>query len=325
MTEKKFDFIAIGDTVTDAFIELREAVVEEGLLCMRFGDKIPYRNVTVVPGVGNSANAANAAARLGLTSALITNLGADSYADEAIAALEKNGVHTDFVIKHEGKKTNYHYLLLFNAERTILIKHEEYEYVMPDMGSPRWIYLSSLGEHSLPFHDVIVDYLEKYPDIKLAFQPGTYQMKFGKEKLARVYNRSDLFFCNKQESQRILETKEDNIKHLLEMMHNLGPKVPVITDGPQGAYVYDGTTFWTMPMYPDPKPPIDRTGAGDAFSSTFATAIALGMSIEDALRWGPINSMSVVQYIGAREGLVTREQLEDYLSQAPDDYKPEKM
>jgi ribokinase len=325
MAKKQYDFVAIGDTVTDAFIELQDAAVEEGLLCMRFGDKIPYKNVTVVPGVGNSANAANAAAKLGLTSALITNLGMDGYANEAIAALEANGVHTDYVVKHEGKKTNYHYLLLFNAERTILIKHEDYPYVMPDIGSPGWVYLSSLGEHSLPFHGAIIDYLDEHPDIKLAFQPGTYQMKFGKEKLERVYKRSDLFFCNKQESQRILDTNEEDMRQLLSMMRSIGPKIPVITDGPRGAYVFDGNAYWTMPMYPDPKPPLDRTGAGDAFSSTFATALALGMSIEDALRWGPVNSMSVVQYIGAREGLLTRAQLEEYLSKAPEHYKPSQL
>ena len=321
----QFDFIAIGDTVTDAFIELGDAMVEDGLLCMRFGDKIPYKNVTVVPGVGNSANAANAAARLGLKSALATNLGADNFADEAIEALSANGVHTEYVIKHEGKKTNYHYLLLFKAERTILIKHEEYEYTLPDMGNPAWVYLSSLGEHSLPFHDTIIDYMEARPDSKLVFQPGTYQMKFGKDQLARVYKRADLFFCNKQEAQRILETKEDDMKALLDMMRALGPKMPVITDGPRGAYVLDADTYWVMPMYPDPKPPIDRTGAGDSFSSTFAAALALGESVENALRWGPVNSMSVVQYIGAREGLLTREQLEEFLANAPDGYEPKRM
>jgi sugar/nucleoside kinase (ribokinase family) len=78
-------------------------------------------------------------------------------------------------------------------------------------------------------------------------------------------------------------------------------------------------------MYPDPKPPVDRTGAGDSFSSTFTTALALGKDIPTALSWGPINSMSVVQYIGAQEGLLTREKLEQYLKNAPADYIPKKI
>ncbi len=100
-------------------------------------------------------------------------------------------------------------------------------------------------------------------------------------------------------------------------MHKLGPKIVVITDGPRGAYTFDGNEKWHMPMYPDPAPPVDRTGAGDSFSSTFTAALALGKTIPEALSWGPINSMSVVQYIGAQRGLLARETLESFLANAP--------
>ena len=190
-----------------------------------------------------------------------------------------------------------------------------------------------MAENSLPFHDVVVRYLTEHPDIKVAFQPGTYQIKFGKDKLAEIYKRSEIFFCNKQEAQRILKTDEDEMKKLLIMMHETGPKITVITDGVKGAYVFDGSTslttggsdMWHMPMYPDPKPPLDRTGAGDSFSSTFTVALALGLDIPTALRWGPVNSMSVVQQIGARAGLLTREKLEEYLAKAPKDYVAKKL
>ena len=78
-------------------------------------------------------------------------------------------------------------------------------------------------------------------------------------------------------------------------------------------------------MYPDPKDPVDRTGAGDSFSSTFTAAIALGKSPAEALSWGPVNSMSVVQYIGAQEGLLTREKLEEHLKNAPATYQAVKI
>jgi len=80
-----------------------------------------------------------------------------------------------------------------------------------------------------------------------------------------------------------------------------------------------------MPMYPDPAPPVDRTGAGDSFSSTFTTAIALGMTPAEALSWGPINSMSVVQHIGAQKGLLTREALLEFMADAPEEYKANKI
>jgi sugar/nucleoside kinase (ribokinase family) len=75
---KEYDFVAIGDTVIDAFIKLKDAEVHCNLnhetceLCVRFGDKVPYESVHVVYAVGNSPNAAVSASRLGLSSALIS-------------------------------------------------------------------------------------------------------------------------------------------------------------------------------------------------------------------------------------------------------------
>ena len=331
MAGEQYDFIAIGDTVTDAFIRLKDAAAHIDIdrgnreICMRFAEKIPYDSVTVVPAVGNSANASVSAARLGLKSALVSNIGDDYFGKECLDALTKEKVATEFIKIHQDQKTNYHYVLWYEDDRTILIKHEEFGYSLPDIGSPRWVYFSSLGGNSLEFHKIVEDYLYSHPDIKLAFQPGTFQMKIGLEALKKIYERADVFFCNKEESQRILKTEEEDIKKLLAMMKEAGPKVVVITDGVKGAYAFDGETAWFMPPYPDPKPPYERTGAGDAFSSTFTVALALGMDIPTALRWAPINSMSVVQYVGAREGLLTRERLEEYLKNAPKDYEPQKI
>ncbi len=203
-----YDFIAIGDTVTDAFIRLKEAHIytQENVeqLCLVNGTKIPYEGVTVVPAVGNSANAAVAAARLGLKSALVSDVGKDAQGDECIASLNKDSVGTTFIRHHEGLKTNYHYVLWFKDERTILIKHEEYPYALPDIGTPKWIYFSSVGENSLPYHDAIANYAESHPDTKLAFQPGTFQIKLGSERLKKLYERAEVFFCNTDEARIIL-------------------------------------------------------------------------------------------------------------------------
>jgi len=315
--------------VTDAFIKLEDAGAsvdeERNLLCMKFKDKIPYHDVTIVPAVGNAANAAVSAARLGLKTAFISDVGADDWGRECLDTLKKNKVDTQFVASHEGEKTNYHYVLWYGDERTILVKHEKYDYVLPGFGEPKWVYFSSMSENALPFHDALVEYLNIHPNVKLAFQPGTYQMKFGKDRLSEIYKRSDFFVCNKEEAERILETEERDIKKLLEMMHKVGPRLVVITDGKNGAYTYDGAEMWSMPLYPDPKPPVDRTGAGDAFSSTLAAFLATGMSTDEALRRAPINSMSVVQYVGAQEGLLSKERLEEFLANAPRDYVPKQL
>ena len=109
----------------------------------------------------------------------------------------------------------------------------------------------------------------------------------------------------------------------MEEMRKLGPKIIVITDGINGAYARDGENYYFMPVYP--HQPFERTGAGDAFSSTFVAGLAMGKSIEEALMMAPINSMSVVQKIGAQAGLLTLSEIEKYLRQAPIGYKPRKI
>jgi sugar/nucleoside kinase (ribokinase family) len=150
-------------------------------------------------------------------------------------------------------------------------------------------------------------------------------MKLGFAKLRELYQHTEIFFCNVEEAQRMLSTEEKNVGKLLRLMREEGPKTIVITDGPRGAYAYDGSEAWFMPPYPDPKPPYERTGAGDAFASTLTSALALGKSLDEALMWGPINSMSVVQEVGAQKGLLKRGDLENYLAHAPANYKPQKI
>ena len=150
-------------------------------------------------------------------------------------------------------------------------------------------------------------------------------MDMGKEKLAPLYRTTELVACNKEEAERILQTGETNISELLDRMHDLGPKIVLITDGPNGAYASNNEQKVRVPMYPDPKPPLDRTGAGDATTSTFVVALALGLPLEEALLWGPVNSMAVVQEVGAQKGLLSRETLQRYLADAPATYRVETL
>jgi len=319
----EYDFIALGDTVTDAFIKLKEARVscdiddENCTISMRWGDKIPYEDLTVVPGVGNSANAAVSANRLGLKTALITDIGADTFGKEIIEYFEKEGLSNEYVRQHEGIPTNYHFVLSYEAERTILVKHQEYQYVFPkNLPKPGMLYLSSLGERSDAYHEAVADWAEANPDTLFAFQPGTYQMKSGTEKLSRIYKRANLFFANKEEYQRILKIDESDEKKLLEAMQALGPKTPILTDGVNGAYSLENGELLHVPIFPDPAPPVERTGAGDAFSSTTAAFIMQGMPLKEAMIRGTVNSAYVVQKIGAQAGLLTKEALETKLSEA---------
>lgn len=316
---KNLDFVALGDIVIDSFIRLTNGHVTKDPkeLCMPYGEKIPFEFAEEVPAVGNSANASVSAARLGLSSGLIVNIGDDQHGKECLTRLEQEKVATQYVAINKGFTTNYHYVLWFEKDRTILIKHEDYPLRMPDIGSPKMFYLSSLGEKSLPFHSEIADYLVAHPDIRLVFQPGTYQIKFGAKALERIYKRTELFFCNVEEAQIILKTDNRDLPTLLSGIKNLGVKLPVITDGPNGSYTYINDKPVHLSIYPDEKPAYERTGAGDAFASTFSIAILKGLDIGTAMKHGSINSMSVCEYVGAQKGLLTDEKLENYMKKQP--------
>lgn len=327
------DVLAIGDVVTDAFIKLFEdrAVSYENeqgkWLAMPFGTKIPFAEAHVIEGVGNAANAAVSFARLGIHSGLVSNVGKDKYGRDIIDALEDERVDTRFVRINKGKKSNYHYVLWYKEERTILINHEEYNYQWPRFTKadiPKWVYFSSISKNALEkYHDMVVDWLNENPEVKLAFQPGTFQLEAGVEKLKELYARTELLVLNREEAVMVSGGNYDDIHDLFNRLHGFGPKIIVITDGPAGAFASDGQNRFKMPPYPDPKPPYERTGAGDSFASTFVAAIIKGNNIEGALQWAPINSMNVVQNVGAQAGLLTEDQLEDFLKNAPEWYKPE--
>ena len=325
------DVISVGDIVTDAFIKLEDdqaEIIKRGedrLIAMAFGTKLPFDHVEVVEGVGNAANAAVAFSRLGLDSSFVTNVGDDNYGRDMIHALEKNKVDTRFVRINRDKKSNYHFVLWYKEERTILIKHEAYIYHWPHLRpdeKPKWIYFSSISDHAIPYHDQVADWLEENPDVKLAFQPGTFQMAAGAKRLERIYKRSEVLILNREEAVTVGGGNHDDINDLIDKLHDLGPKIVVVTDGPNGAYASDGAKRLKMPLYPDPAKPNDRTGAGDAFASTFVAALIHGEGIEGALSWAPINSMSVVQKVGAQAGLVSKRELDEYLRNAPTDYNP---
>jgi ribokinase len=280
----------------------------------------------VVQAVGNAANAAVAFARLGLSSEFATNIGDDQEGRDMVSALQKENVASNLVHINAGMRSNYHYVLRYQAERTILIKHENYQYHWPHLRPtemPRWVYFSSISEHAIEYHDQVADWLDANPHVKLAFQPGTFQMEAGAERLKRIYQRAEMLVLNREEAVLVGGGDWHNIHDLMDKLHALGSKIVVITDGPNGAYASDGEQRLKMPLYPDPGPPVDRTGAGDAFASTFVAALAKGNTIEGALQWAPINSMSVVQKVGAQAGLLSEAELERLLETAPDWYKPE--
>jgi sugar/nucleoside kinase (ribokinase family) len=346
----KFDLIAVGDNATDAFIRLSEAELNcqidkpECKICMKFASKIPYESVTEVPAGGNSSNVAIGSAKLGLQVAFISNIGNDNNGAKTLDKLAKANIDTTWVKQNAGIPTNYNYVLWYADDRTILVKHEDHPSFWPfdpaqdkpfdvsqdkpeDLPVPTWLYLSSVKDDDFSYHAQIANWLTAHPETKLAFSPGTWQIKAGVEKLKAIYAHTAILFCNKQEAEKIAMIPDDGLlgavqrpssgtlRTLAESIKELGPKTVVITDSENGASVLDANNnFYQIPASYIFGKAIERTGAGDAFASAYLGATIAGLSTEKALAWGATNASSVVTKIGPHEGLLTRAQIEEKLS-----------
>ncbi len=325
--------LCIGDIFTDIFIKLiqSEAHVttdKDGAkwLNIPFGSKPPYDRADPIYSVGPSPNAGVSLARLGLRVGLMSWLGNDQVGKDSLVYLSHEHIDTAPMVTQKNTASNTYYVLRYGADRTILVKDEDFDYSWKTPKTkPDWVYLSLISENSWKLHQQLLDYLHDNPEIKFAFQPGTFHFKWGAKKLAKFYKRAEIVVMNREEAADVTGEPLDSLSGLANALHALGPKYVVITDGPSGSYAsFDGHMV-TIPNYPDPAPPLDRTGAGDAFASTIVGALALGESMESALTWAPINSMSVVQQLGAQAGLLTKEKIEGYLQDAPKSYQVKEL
>lgn len=322
------DLIAVGDSTLDVFLKINEATVscllnkEQCLLCLDFAEKIPVEAVVKVPGAGNASNAAVGGRRLGMKSAIVSVVGNDETGQEIIHHWKKERVDTRYVTVDAKRETNYSTVLNFKGERTILVHHQPRSYSLPALDSPKWIYYTSLGKQHVRLERQLLTYLKKRPDAKLAFNPGTHQLRRGIKALTPVIARSDIFIVNLQEAWRLLEDGERPIQNMLMSFMHLGAKHVVITDGPKGSYATNGKEFWFHPIYPGPV--IERTGAGDSYTIGLLYGMWSGADLPKAMSYGSINAWSVVQKIGPQAGLLTRSQMQKTMARFPR-VKPRRM
>jgi ribokinase len=309
-----YDMISIGDAMFDTFIGLEEASVqcnlqmEKCLLCLSYADKIPAESVQREVG-GNAANNAVGSSRLGLKTSIYSIVGGDAPGKMMTDKFRHERVSTEYVQVDKKSETNCSTILNYKTERTILVYHVDRKYKLPKLKLSSWIYFSSVGKNHEKLQDEIVAHIKK-TGIRLGFNPGTHQLKRGLQKLKPLLGVTDVLFLNKEEAQRLVGDISD-IKELLSATQRTGPKIAVITDGEKGAYAYDGKDYLFCGTTGTPV--IERTGAGDSFATAFIAALQHGKDVSEALRWGTVNSASVIAKVAPQAGLLTKLQIAAWL------------
>jgi len=323
-----FDVVTIGDAVSDIFIRPSELSVTcpmgrirgktcfEPVICLPYGDKIPISEIHYDIG-GSAANVAVGLSRLGFNTGFIGAVGKDQNGQKIISRLEKEGVKTKWVKQGKDVQTNFSLIISYKGERTILVYRglEDYSQLeLPKVLNTKWLYVGPLGEGFEKLYSAIISKVAE-KNIKLSLNPGTLQIE-SKAELKRILRVAEIVFVNKEEAEEIVGlSRPALVKDLLKALKQYGAKVVVITDGAEGAYSFDGEEFLHISAYQAKRKEV--TGAGDAFSTGCLGALVLGKDVREGLRWGVINSASVIEKNGAESGLLNISQIERRLNRAP--------
>ncbi|OGH19583.1 MAG: hypothetical protein A3D74_01870 [Candidatus Levybacteria bacterium RIFCSPHIGHO2_02_FULL_37_13] len=321
-----FDVVCVGNAKIDAFLTIHEASQhlrlnkETNELCIKSGEKISVDKCDFLLG-GNAANVAVGLSRLGLSPSICAEIGSDEFTQKIVNSLKKENVNTDLLKITIGQASSFSVIINFKSERTIFSEHvrRKHDFVLDNI-TTKLVYLTSLGLEWENAYFKTVAFVKK-SGCKLAFNPGTLQIEEGYKKIADVLSITDMLFVNKEEATKIsnfqflISNEKDDkeiIKELLIKLQKLGPKIVVITDGKNGAYAIDQDRK-IYKKEADQSRIVERTGAGDAFSSGFISAMLHNLSINDAMHWGTANASSVIEQVGAQKGLLRIPQIKKKL------------
>ena len=332
----KYDIVTIGDSSEDIFIGLKDLKSERSFqfasgksISFELGEKIPINDVQYEIG-GSACNTAVGFSRLNYRAAAISAIGQDSPGEKILTRLSTESVDTEMIVN---SKTGSHFSLIFNIgeERTIFIHRtlDDYSILLPKKSlKTKWIYLAPIGQKSDEVFDRVVE-LAAEKNVKIAWNPGSLQINKGASRYKSLLANITILLLNKEEAQKFLMMPvKNNIIDMARQLQQHGPKIVVITSGREGAYVCDGVKGYKIDALNQKR--VDATGAGDSFAVGFVGRMMEkkeykegkedqddGEDIKEALKWGIINSTSVVNQIGAQAGLLSKNQIEEELKNRP--------
>lgn len=272
---------------------------------IELGTKVDIDKIKFGTG-GGATNAATTFARYGHESIFMGCISNDPAGQAIINALDDEGIDSSYVTYLNRLQTGYSVVLLApDGERTILTcrgASAHFDALEPkdlDTIYPDWIYVTTFRGDM----DALDQFFTKAKSLgaKIMFNPGNLELQHTR-KLLGLLSDVDVLLVNKCEAQKVVEGKI--LTELIAKIKNYVPNV-IITDGNQGAIATDGKEVYRAGLYEDVKIK-DSTGAGDAFGSGFLAAYADGKSFKDSLIFASANSTSVVQHVGSKDGILSK-------------------
>lgn len=317
---RHYNVITVGETTIDAFMTLADVKksmrsdAENGGVCFNLGAKIDVDKYDFEIG-GNATNVAVGLTRLGVKATLVSETGDDEFSMKIRNCLAKERIERTFVTETPGA-SNFSVIINFKGDRTIFVQDVErkHDFHLTDVTADM-VYLTSLGREWKTPYKKVLDFIEE-SGASLAFNPGSTQLREGKDIIHQVLKKTKMVFLNKEEAEIILTDKQtmDNdreyIHKLMEKIQKLGPCTVILTNGKRGSYALDDKGEFHYHSTLDGQV-VERTGAGDAYTSGFMAASLYGLSLPKAMEWGSNNATSVVGKVGAQPGLLSKEEMEE--------------
>jgi len=321
--ERKLDVICVGKTTIDQFLTLNQTTVKyhldtkTGYLSFKHGEKIDVDGFEFCLG-GNAANVAIGLARLGIATALSTEIGDDEFSDKIFHDLASDNIDRSRVIQAKNTQSSFSVIIDYKGERTILgLRMQRANDFHFDDVSARYLFLTSLEKEWQEPYKRAISYVEK-TGVKLIFNPGTTQLREeGRDVVLQTLAHSDILFVNKEEAEilalgherRKADNERDYIHDLLKRLQKMGAKTVVVTNGRYGSHAIDEQgNFYFQGLVPGEV--VERTGAGDAYTAGFLAATIYDKPVKEAMLWGAVDAASVVGKVGANAGLLKRDVLE---------------
>lgn len=311
-----FDVITFGTATRDAFVRSEAfKIIESGKFitgkaeCFPLGSKIEIPEIVFTTG-GGATNAAVTFARQGLKTACFSVVGNDVSGKAVIEELKKEKVAVDFFVKNNKFNTAYSILFLTSfGERTIFVYRGASEHWSRDdllkfknKLKAKWFYLAPLGGESAKHFEFLVNFAKKN-NIKVACNLSKAQIEMGLKKIAPILKKLDVLILNQEEAAYLVGIDYKKENEIFKKLDEIVDGIVVMTKGPEGASISDGKNRWEVGVYKEKKS-VDRTGAGDAFGSGFIAGIIKYGNIEKAIKLAGANATSVIEYIGAKKGIL---------------------